>query len=293
VHLPRSDWYNIQNPELGVISVIIPTRNAARSIGNCLRSINNQSYSNIETIVVDAFSTDYTVRIATQLGAKVVSLDSERARAKNEGISNSRGEFLLFIDSDMVLEKKVIEECVHTYRSNPEIAGVIIPERSIGNSPWVRVRDFERNLYAGSKIESARFFERTSVLTVGGFDEEFVFFEESTLPQRIENIGLDVNARISSCILHDEGNFDLRRWLSKKKYYSDTSKAYKEKYKYADSQMSILYRLKVFTSNGKWKLLLRHPFLSAGLFTLKTLELISSRIQQPAKLRSSYESSAA
>jgi glycosyltransferase involved in cell wall biosynthesis len=269
--------------EAGLVSVIIPTRNSRRTLHSCLESINNQSYSNTETIVVDALSTDDTVQIAEALGARIVSLDSERARAKNEGISQSRGEFLLFIDSDMVLQRKVIQECVQVCTKSPDIAGVVIPERSVGRGFWVKVRDFERSLYAGSKIESARFFRRAPVVKVGGFDEEFIFFEESTLPQRIENLGLDVNSRISSSILHDEGNFDLKKWLSKKKYYSDTATSYREKYRYADSQTSISYRLKVFTSDGKWKLLLRNPFLSAGLFTLKALEWVSSRFQSSAR----------
>ena len=50
----------------------------------------------------------------------------------------------------------------------------------------MRVRDFERTLYSGSKIESARFFIKRFVSQVGGFDEDVIFYEESTLPQKIE-----------------------------------------------------------------------------------------------------------
>lgn len=269
---------NSQFGEAGLVSVIIPTRNSARTIRECLDSINNQSYSNIEVIVIDALSTDETPEIAARLGARVISLDSERASAKNEGISKSCGEFLLFIDSDMVLEKAVVQECVELCKSNKKLGGVIIPERSIGSSFWVRVRAFERSLYAGSKIESARFFKRAPVLRVEGYDEEFVFFEESTLPQRIENLGMDVHTRISSVVLHDESNFEIRKWLGKKKYYYDTAKTYGRKYRYGKYQMSMRYRAQVFVGNGNWKSLMRHPVLSAGLFTLKILELIASRV---------------
>ena len=102
------------------------------------------------------------------------------------------------------------------------IVTIIIPERSIGSGFWVRVRDFERRLYEGSKVESPRFFVKNFVTQVGGFDEEVVAYEESTLPQKLEDIGMDVNARITSLILHDEEGFDLRKWLNKKRYGGET-----------------------------------------------------------------------
>src|SRR5690606_28940755 len=87
---------------------------------------------------------------------------------------------------------------------------------SVGDGFWIRVRDFERSFYSGSKIESARFFKKQYVKDVGGFDENYVFFEESTLPQKLEKVGMSVNARISSYIMHHEENFNLRGWLRKK-----------------------------------------------------------------------------
>ena len=49
-------------------------------------------------------------------------------------------------------------------------------------------------------------------------------YEESTLPQRIEKIGLKTAVRVSSFIIHDEDNFKLINWLRKKRYYSQTAK---------------------------------------------------------------------
>src|SRR5690606_19972651 len=162
--------------------------NSAKTIARCLQSIKDQTYKNIEILVVDALSTDHTSEISARFGAQVILLDSERTKAKNFAASAARGEFLFFVDSDMILEPSVVEECIHALTGNL-VAGVIIPERSIGTGFWVKVRDFERSLYAGSKIESARIFKKQYVMQVGGFDEECVFFEESTLPQKIESLG--------------------------------------------------------------------------------------------------------
>jgi len=53
-----------------------------------------------------------------------------------------------------------------------------------------------------------------------GFDEDIIFFEEFTLPQKVEKLGCNVKARINSEILHYEENFSVCKWL-KKKYYCE------------------------------------------------------------------------
>lgn len=262
---------------LKLVSIIIPARNSARTIEKCLQSIVDQSYKNIEILVIDAFSNDNTYEIISRFGTRRFSLEGERTRAKNFGISKSSGEFLLFIDSDMILEHRVVEECVKVCTNNKGIVGVIIPERSIGSGFWIKVRDFERSLYAGSDIESARFFVKKFVTEVGGFDEEIIEYEEATLPQKLRENELNVNARISSFILHDEEGFNLVKWLHKKRYYSVSSRLYFQKYnKYARIQLSIMNRLNIFLAKGNWKILIRHPILSIGMIILKTLEFFSS-----------------
>ena len=261
------------------VSIIIPTMNSSRTIGKCIESIKAQTYRNIEIFVIDRFSSDNTAEIASRFDASIYLFAGERAAAKNFGISKSKGEFLLFIDSDMILYPTVVEECVAICSDNNRIAGVIIPERSTGSGFWITVRDFERSLYAGSKIESARFFRRKFAVQVGGFDKDIVFYEESTLPQKIENIGMSVNARVTSFIFHNEDEFNLRKWLSKKRYYSISAKSYSNEYgKYAKAQTSVSYRIKIFVVNGNWKNLIRHPILATGVFILKALEFFASRL---------------
>ena len=261
------------------VSIIIPTINSAKTLCRCLESVRHQRYNNIEIIVVDAYSSDCTIEIASKFNAKIYLAAGERASAKNYGISKSTGDFLFFIDSDMILQPDVISECISICSYDCRVAGVIIPERSIGSGFWVRVRDFERSLYTGSKIESARFFRKPFVLQVGGFDEEIIFYEESTLHQRLEMRGLIVNKRTDSFILHDEEQFELRKWLRKKHYYSTNAALYSSKYPiYAKTQTNIYSRIRIFTSNSNWKKLIRHPVLTMGLLLLKSLEFFPSRI---------------
>ncbi len=124
-----------------LVSVVIPTYNSERTIELCLKSIANQSYDNVEVIIVDRFSEDGTVEIA--YGARVYQLDCERAKAKNMGLKVARGDYVLFVDSDMELSRDVVKECVEVMEGD-RVGGVVIPEKSVGDGFWVRVRDFER-----------------------------------------------------------------------------------------------------------------------------------------------------
>jgi glycosyltransferase involved in cell wall biosynthesis len=261
----------------GCVSVIIPTKNSGNTIGKCLSSLKNQSYKNIEIFVVDCFSSDATATIVSQFEDVNFSvIDAERTKAKNFGISKSHGEFLLFLDSDMMLQPQVIHNCIRVCLEDSCIAGVIIPEHSIGDGFWVRVRDYERSMYTGTKIESARFFRKKFVTQVGGFDEDIVAYEEATLPFKIEGIGMNVNARITSYIFHIEEGFKIGAWLQKKRYHAETAQEYSKRYReLASLQLSVYYRLKIILGNGNWKYLIKHPVLSVGLFILKLLEFIA------------------
>jgi glycosyltransferase involved in cell wall biosynthesis len=254
-----------------LVSVIIPTKNNEKTLTKCLLSIKQQNYPNIEIIVIDAFSSDQTKNLAERLGAQVMQLQSERTKAKNYGVGLARGDYVFFVDSDMILEPNVVRECLDACVRGR--AGVIIPEASIGGGIWVRIRDFERRMYQGTKIESARFFVRKHVLEVGGFDEDIITYEESTLPQKLERRGYKVNARIKSFILHNEEGFELKKWLRKKQYYSDTLRTYAERYpEYAREQLDVKNRIKILLSNGNLKRLIRHPIPAFGIFILKGLE---------------------
>ena len=178
-----------------------------------------QTFQNLELLVVDDKSKDDTINIAKEFKATIFTIEGERTTAKNFASKRASGDFLLFLDSDMILEPTVIEECVIAIKP-ADVGGIIIPEKSIGSGFWIRVRDFERSFYFGTKIEIARFFRTREVLKVGGFDEDVITYEESTLPQKIEKNCLKTNVRVSSFILHDEGNFKLKKWLKKKRYYS-------------------------------------------------------------------------
>src|ERR1700757_3300400 len=94
-----------------LISIVIPVRNGERFIGRTLRSVLNQSYQNIEVIIVDDGSTDSSLAIAKKIAAndpRVCYLSGPRAgvaAARNCGIAQARGEFVAPVDADDLWHK--------------------------------------------------------------------------------------------------------------------------------------------------------------------------------------------
>lgn len=91
------------------ISVIIPTYNVAQTLRKCLLSIRRQDYpkDKIEVLVIDDASTDDTVKIARELGAKVLFNGQRNIEiGKSIGIENAKNDFILFMDGDNALPTK-------------------------------------------------------------------------------------------------------------------------------------------------------------------------------------------
>lgn len=106
------------------VSVVIPTYNRAAYLKATLESVLAQTYKDIEVIVVDDSSTDETARIVSSFGSKVKYIlqdNRERGAARNNGIRNSAGDYIAFLDSDDLWLADHLESCVKTLESSPEI----------------------------------------------------------------------------------------------------------------------------------------------------------------------------
>ena len=288
-----------------LVSVVITTKNEERNIERCLQSILAQTYQPIEIIVVDNFSTDQTREIAQRYTSKVYEKGPERSAQRNFGmIDAASGAYVIFVDADMILSPALIENCV-ARMARGDCVALHIREIVLGRNFWSQVRRFERTFYDGTPIDGARFFLRSAFIEVGGFDAE-LFTEGSgedwdidKLIKRVGSIAL-LSERSSEDqqwekalstyvqsrgvapslrdphIYHNESEFELGKYLRKKSYYAKGFDGYIRKWGKTDPdiqrQFGIGYRyFGVFIEQGKWRKLLAHPGLAAGMYFLRFL----------------------
>jgi glycosyltransferase involved in cell wall biosynthesis len=99
------------------ISIIMPTFNSEKYIKDSIRSVQAQTYTDWELLIIDDVSLDNTVKIAKQFSKtdnriKVVELDTNGgpAKARNVGLQNACGDFIAFLDSDDVWLPEKLEK---------------------------------------------------------------------------------------------------------------------------------------------------------------------------------------
>lgn len=254
-----------------MVSVVITTKKEEKNISNCIKSVKEQNFSQIELIVVDNFSEDETAEIARQCGAKVYFKGNERSSQRNYGAELAIGEYLLYLDADMILSPTLIEECVKKAQSS-KIDALYIPERIVGAGFWIKVRDFERSFYTGTVIDAVRFVKKSLFLEVGGFDENLLGPEDWDFDRKIRKVSQ--TAIVDVPLYHNEGKFAMSRYLKKKRYYTNGIQEYIKKWGNKDEetrkQVGFRYRfIGVFIEKGKWKKLMAHPLLAFAMYFLR------------------------
>ena len=104
-----------------LISVIIPVYNTAEYLPRCLDSILNNTYRNLEVICINDGSKDSSLEVLNSYAAKdprVKVIDQENAgvsAARNRGIREAAGEYLLFIDSDDTVDTQLLDRLLNDF----------------------------------------------------------------------------------------------------------------------------------------------------------------------------------
>lgn len=257
------------------VSIIITTRNEEAHIQSCLLSITNQTYKNIEIIVVDNASEDRTKDIARRFTRSVFDKGPERSAQRNFGAKHAKGEYLLFLDADMILSPTNVSECVKVCLKHKAI---ILPEDSFGQGFWSRCKVLERSFYKNVVwMEAARFFSAKSFQILHGFDEQLTGPEDFDLTQRLRmHFGKNSVGRTKSVIRHDEGYIKLSDLLQKKYYYGEKMKTYRKKAStqtYFSKQANVFSRYRLFFKNPKK--LFSDPMVGMGMLFMKMMEMIA------------------
>lgn len=264
-----------------LVSVVVATKNEERNIANCLKSIKNQSYKNIELILVDNDSSDKTRLIAKHYTNKIYNLKDEvnlksiknfRGAQINFGVSISKGNLIFFPDADMTFDKDLIKEFVDKSKS---VDAFYVPEIIIGKGFFGKIRNFERSFYNGTCIDAVRCVKRNLFNKIKGFDDKNIMFgpDDWDLTKRVRQVTNRIGLTKSK-LSHHEESLSLKNYLEKKKKYTSTFTGYINKWGKEDpdvrKQLGSYYRLfGVLLEKGKWKRFLRHSLLALGLYYIR------------------------
>jgi glycosyltransferase involved in cell wall biosynthesis len=110
-----------------LVTLVIPTYNRRRWIGECLDAVRAQSYQNTETLIIDDGSSDGTVewlRSESRYQFAQVHVQPKNAgasEARNTGVRMAHGDLITFIDSDDVLERTHLETAVEAFNRFPDL----------------------------------------------------------------------------------------------------------------------------------------------------------------------------
>ncbi|MFH1679559.1 MAG: glycosyltransferase [Candidatus Eisenbacteria bacterium] len=186
-----------------MVSVIIPSRSAAATLAETIKSLHVQTVGDWEAIVVENGSTDGTAAAAEALASKDPRIRVLRSRAegpgaaRNEGLRAARGEWVLFLDADDWVVPAFLEKMTGPLRGDPNLDGTYCGFDRVTTDG----RSGGSDLYAGNEDLFALFARRCAwsihcaivrrslVEEVGGFPEELATCEDWLLWQRLFRAG--------------------------------------------------------------------------------------------------------
>ena len=263
-----------------LVSVIVPTRNSAQFLENCLRSVQNQTYKNIEIIVIDNNSRDTTKQIAlkyTPYYFDISNINSFNGKfsatfQRNYGVNISKGKIVYYFDADMEMQSGVIQECVRLIQTD-QASAVIIPEDSFGPTFWAKCKQLERRCYWGDdSIEAPRCLVKQVWAMVGGLDEAIAGGgDDWDLHEKLKDRKYIIR-RTKSLVMHNEGMLTLKKLFLKRFLYGkDTVKYIGKRKGIAISQYFPIR--KGFVKN--WPLFLRDPIIGIGTIYMRLVEYVA------------------
>ena len=216
------------------VSVIIPTYNEEKVIGECLRSLANQTYKDFEVIVVDDGSTDKTWEVLSELKVKNLKLKVVRGShlgagaARNLGTKSATGEILVFVDADMTFDKDFLKKLVEPIVLG-KAKGTFSKEEYVSNwdNIWARCwninenweekrrhpknyTDFQPVFRAILKSE----FERVNGFEAGGYDDDWSLYRK---------LGYKARSAEGAIFYHKNPEslsevYNHAKWVGKRKY---------------------------------------------------------------------------
>ena len=174
-----------------LVSVIIPCYNYAAYVRECILSVVNQTFCDLEIIVVNDGSTDNSKAVIESCikeftNTRIILVDQpnsgQPAISRNNGIKVAKGRFILPLDADDVLVSKMITECLDAFNRNPESSVVYTDfiNQSPDNSQYIQASgEFQSELLrANNQLAYCSMYRREVWESLGGYRTNIRGYED-------------------------------------------------------------------------------------------------------------------
>ncbi len=197
------------------VSAILTVYNGAKDVTKSLQSLCDQTYRNLEIIVVNDGSTDTTAQIlekytADKQDSRIIVINQEnqgRSGARNSGAAVATGDILTFCEDDALYDKDYVLNASRHFSEMDHMCGGVIGPHYVWNkkdSITTRVKDLERRRnFIHYTAKSTWFYTKAVFNKLGGFNRNIELAEDVELAIR--------SARTDHCFIYDA----KMRWLHK------------------------------------------------------------------------------
>lgn len=239
-------------PHNPTVSVVIPCYNYGRFIDDAIGSVLKQTYNDYEIIVVDDGSTDTSTieKLHSIKYDKVKVIFSENkgtSGARNLGISNAKGKYILTLDADDKISEHFLEKAVEIMQSQENISVVYPRVKYFGAKFW-----YQRNkkpysfpdILIDTPMCCSSLFKREEWEKVGGFDEGLVYGKED-YDFWLSIVALGGEVRAMDEVLYYRQHFIFKsrdNAMNRDKYTSAMTRIYENHKDMYNDNMQVVWR---------------------------------------------------
>ncbi|MGA7088147.1 MAG: glycosyltransferase [Candidatus Dormiibacterota bacterium] len=251
------------------ISVVIPTRNSARTLDACLESLLSQCGPGDEVIVVDDVETaDGTREICRRRGVVLIVSPAGTAGSRNLGQRWADRSFVMHLDSDMILRPDTMLR-IRAVLATTQADALVLPEKGVGTGYWSRARALDKASVQKTGIGiAARVIRKSLEDQLGGHSPNLNAGEDADLHRRLVLAGASIAVLEGTALLHDEGRMSLRSTARKKYHYGLSLPQFEQAHGRLYSRKDMMRRLRV----GMVLAIRDDPLALPGFLILKATE---------------------
>ncbi|QSZ27770.1 glycosyltransferase family 2 protein [Aceticella autotrophica] len=253
------------------ISIIIPTLNCEKTIGELLKRLKNQTQKADEIIVVDSESNDKTAEIAEKEGAKVIKIerrDFDHGGTRNLAAENSTGDIIIFLTQDALPYDEYFIENIITPLKNSDIAAAygrqIADEKAIPTEKFARLFNYPEKGFIKSKenineLKIKAFFfsnvcsaiRRKEFEQVGKFPDNTIMNEDMIIASKLILNGYKIAYVPNAIVIHYHNyspikqfkrNFDIGVFFSENSWILQYGKSEGEGIKFLKDEIKYLWQ---------------------------------------------------